>query len=411
MPQRRAARADVDPAVAIGRDLVGPALCQHVHRSIAAIDDEAIDRVYFLARDGHLLLRLYQRLASLHRRPAPPARYLHVSRRATLLPSMTALTRRELSFALAQPRARGLHGVLRSCNLDDEEVQAAARRAGVDELLAPVRDLERDARVARLLGDAPFQALVAARAAAARTRLLAYLAQEGLSGGGRAALIDVGWRGTIQDNLVRVLAHAPAAPELRGLYLGLFIDDPGPLDRAPYKRGTVYDGARARGLGGRAPLHFVHLFEQIGRPDEGMTVGYRERDGRVVPELKEEGADHAVERGAHPLIARLQEGVLAAADAYVARPAEDADTQTPLSRLIFAPSAAERATLHALSCGDDLTVSHAGAAYETAPPRSVRGFLDGFYGSAWKPAYLAHHGGLPLATLFRWWEALKLRLR
>ena len=103
--------------------------------------------------------------------------------------------------------------------------------------------------------------------------------------------------------------------------------------------------------------------------------------------------------------------MLAAADGYAARPAADADTQTPLLRLIFAPSAAERATLHELSCGDDLAVSYASVAYETAPPRSLRGFLDGFYGSAWKPAYLAHHGGLPLVTLFRWWEALKLRLR
>jgi hypothetical protein len=399
----------VDPAFAIGRDLVGPALCQHVHRTIEIIDAEAIERAYFLARDGHLLLRLYERLAGLHRRTPAPARYLHVSRRATFLPSLTGLGPRELGWVLAQPRVRGLGGVLRSCTLDDEEVVAAARRAGVDDLAAPVEDVARDPRVARLVADAPFQALVASRAAAARALLLAYLAQEGLAGGVTAALVDVGWRGTIQDNLARAFAHTSSPPLLRGLYLGLFVDAPGPFDTAPHKRGTVYDGARHRGLRGRAPLHFVHLFEQIGRPDEGMTVGYAARDGRVVPILKVDGADRAAEARAYPLIARLQAGVLAAADAWAARPRPDADTRTPLLRLIFTPNAAEREALHALSCGEDLAVSHSSAAFDAARPRSLRGFLDGFYGSAWKPAYLAEHAGRPLAALFGAWEALKLR--
>jgi hypothetical protein len=70
----------------IGRDVVGPAFTFHVERVIELSDQRRLDRLWFLARDAHLLLEIYQKIDALHRRPPPQVAYLQVSRRAALGP-------------------------------------------------------------------------------------------------------------------------------------------------------------------------------------------------------------------------------------------------------------------------------------------------------------------------------------
>src|SRR4051812_31695351 len=63
-------------------DYLGPALCLHVHRTRKYAFNDDVEALYFLARDGHLLMRIHERLGAIAGAPAMRAIYLHVSRRS-----------------------------------------------------------------------------------------------------------------------------------------------------------------------------------------------------------------------------------------------------------------------------------------------------------------------------------------
>jgi hypothetical protein len=395
--QSKPRKRDESPLHRIGRDILGPALCLHIHRLIRVVDEERMGRLFFLAREGHLLKRIYDKLVTLHRGPRPAYAYLHVSRRSTALPSVRTLGPREIDLALSGPHASGLWSVLRAFNLADREVLERIRDVGIEELAARVHDPAHDPAVARLLDDEGFQLLVRRRADEARDRLLRYLHQEGLFLERQVALVDIGWCGTIQDNLARATATVAAAPELRGLYFGLYCDERGRGARQA-KRGLVYDWRHDRGLRGRAPLHFMQIFEEACRPAEGMTLDYVIEGDAVLPVCQSAGAEREAELRSHAAVVELQAGILAAADHHLDRFIDATgtlldglrtDVQRDLERLIFLPTSEELRALGELCSVEDWAGS-------------------GFARSCWKPGYLAATGGRPLCALFRQYERAKL---
>jgi hypothetical protein len=166
-------------------------------------------------------------------------------------------------------------------------------------------------------------------------------------------------------------------------------------------------------------LHFVHLFEQGCRGDEGMTIGYARADGTVTPLVKQDGPDRQAEQWGQPAIAHIQKGVLACADAWRQREAHADrarleklrdEVQDRVLRFIFVPTTKEREAMAQLTWSEDLTTT----VFDSLLPSSVgllqpSRWLRGFYDSAWKPAYLTRTGGPGLGWAFRWYEEVKLR--
>jgi hypothetical protein len=267
-----------------------------------------------------------------------------------------------------------------------------------------------------MLDDPGFQALAAARARPARERLVGYLRRQRFLDGGKVAVVDVGWHGTIQDNLTRAVRGEPGAPEVRGSYFGLYGEGES-LDR---KEGAVYDQRRAVSMTEMAPLHFVQLFEEAARTDEGMTLDYQSRGENFEAIIKNSGPDYEAERAAMPAIRALQAGVFEyvrhyAADAAAGRAPSLAElrgvAQRRLERLIFFPSAEEVHALSALAHADDWAEVRWGSVVAGASPAALLTpgrWIDRFYQSYWKPAYLQRTGGAIACRLFHLYESARL---
>src|SRR5438046_1189881 len=116
----------------LGREVFGPAFLTQLLRTVEIVDARRFRALYFLARDGWLLLELYRQMGALHRREPPPARYLEVSRRSTSLASVERFGARELGM-VRRSRRKGLRSVLRSFDLLDDQTLRLAARAGFDE--------------------------------------------------------------------------------------------------------------------------------------------------------------------------------------------------------------------------------------------------------------------------------------
>lgn len=385
----------------IGREAVGPAFCVYLHRVIERAHSLQLERLLFLAREGFVFRSLYERLGG-----ALPTSYLYVSRLSTALPAVHRFGLRELRIASRRVGERTPRDLLRTFGLDEGLLLPRMYEAGFRSATENILEWWGDTRFDRLIEDEVFQALVRQQADAARARLRRYLEHEGYFAQ-RVGLVDVGWGGTIQDALAR--AFRDESTVVHGLYFGLgeAAERNGDPLALSAKEGLFADFRRHTELPQRAIFAFVELFEQSARAPHGTTIGYVERDGSVVPRLKEAGLDRDAERGSEPLIAALQEGIAEAAEIYVRTMPRRADERmeaawSAVDRVVYLPTQREVRAIsslaHTVDWGGD---GHMKLGASTRLPLHPGKLKRQFDSAFWKSGFLRGVGGPVLPLLYR----------
>ncbi|MEI7461444.1 MAG: hypothetical protein WCK15_18700 [Pirellula sp.] len=208
----RAARLSGDQPTVL-TDVVAPWLCALAAQMVHGAQKMGLRRLYFLSRDGEILLRIAKRIAP----PDLECRYLYSSRRAWCFPAMLAddrPSRRWLETFAVSP-----NGILASLEFSpDEQVkilkelkltpEQADLRAAPSECVFVWDHLRATDRIHTVLE----------RASIAREACLAYLDQEGLFEGDRWAICDVGWALNGQAALTRLLRVRQPTAVARGFY-------------------------------------------------------------------------------------------------------------------------------------------------------------------------------------------------
>jgi len=277
-----------------------PLAVVHVARAIEQAYARGLDRVHYVSREGLFSSAIHEVVEPVLRPPGVgpvAAVHLALSRRATFGASLTAPFRMSLQRMWSMYARQSVRAMLVSIGLDPEQFadDVAAAGLSLDEV---VGDARRDRRIERLLADPAVEARIGEHVATARSLLRRYVSS-------RTTLeqpflmADIGWRGTIQDNLVRALGIR----ESIGVYLGLFpflnAQPPGATKIAAAfdaNRGEAYEFADPPGV-----------LERPWTPDVPSTIGFEDVDGHVRPQHDKE-AGH-VSAG----IAAYQRGALAAA--------------------------------------------------------------------------------------------------
>ncbi|WNG46440.1 hypothetical protein F0U60_21730 [Archangium minus] len=235
--------------------------------------------IFFCAREGAVFYRMVRKLARASGRPVPHMRYLGVSRKATFLSSMRGFTREELERFLRQYSKMSGAQLLDCLCLPEDEFAPILTRAGFSDLKQPIDNLLESEPMARLLADPEMQSRFASHHARARMLLLGYLRQEGFFAHERALVVDIGWKGSIIDNMVRTAQSEPGAPRVEGLLFGAQEDIRS--DVCP-KRGYFFHGPEKDPVA-YAGMTNVALFEGYTTANHGSTVGYTQRRGRIRP--------------------------------------------------------------------------------------------------------------------------------
>jgi hypothetical protein len=398
----------------LGYEVLGPAFTYFTLRLERRVAELDLDAVYFVARDGFLLQQLYEVVGD-HRRAhrGTAQRYLYLSRLSTALPSVRRFGLRELRLGAPPPERRSILSALRAFGLADAEVVEALRRAGVDQPSRPLGDCWRDPDVRRILDDDPFQQLVSERAHEARARLRRYLAEEGWFDHRRIALVDIGWNGTIQNNLERAFFSTVQWPLVRGLYFGLVDDRWLKVDGRTSARmeGLVADWRRPAGSGERAPFHFLEIFEQASRARHGTTLGYEERGGRMAPRLQHDDGTRLADADASA-VTDLQRGILGFAGSRrwsvdEANDAMRADVHRRLGRFIFRPTHEELSAVGAVVHADDWGAGRRRPLIIEEPRAlTARDWLASYRAAPWKPGLLHATAGPWAARLYQAWMRL-----
>ncbi|MFP5075849.1 hypothetical protein ACLE20_00930 [Rhizobium sp. YIM 134829] len=231
--------------------------------------------VFFFTREGVFFRDVFDRIVAenpfnLHN---VRSEVLDVSRRATFAASLRNLSFGELMRLWNLYSIQSLKGFASSLNLDLAVIASFGSRHKID-FEAPIEYPWLDKRVKDLFNDKAFKTYVEGEISQQRDNLKGYLANKGFFENPVQLVSDIGWRGTIQDNL------AYLAPEIttRGHYLGLF----GFLNQQPdntEKFGFVFDANRDDPLS----VSDVGPLEMIFNVPGGSVVGYRQEGDSYHP--------------------------------------------------------------------------------------------------------------------------------
>jgi predicted HAD superfamily hydrolase len=188
----------------IGYAVVGPVVLSFCLWLMDQAKTDGIEKLYFIAREGQLLKEVYDRVAR-HVEDTIPSAYLVVSRRAVtvaMIESFDDICRiaRASAYFPNELKAfiRYRYGVL----LDDNDVKELCRKGlwNAEQFVEVNGDISHLKPMLEELAEKIF-----VRRRAERPGLTAYLNGIGLNNASLAAVVDVGYSGTIQGMLSRFL--------------------------------------------------------------------------------------------------------------------------------------------------------------------------------------------------------------
>jgi len=264
---------------------LGTTLFCWVERLHRALVEQGVQQVFFLSREGQPLMRMFdmyrERVGGRMK-----SHYLEVSRRSTLLPSRAPLAEETFETLFRQYRRISLVEFLSSLGLESHTLslaKALALPAGVESRR------EEDfptSRIFSALKALPlFQTLYESERAARRRAFIDYLSD--LSGGTLPAtlvIVDVGWKGTIQDNLFTLLCREgdTTVRAVTGYYVGLVAEGAAAPNNDKY--GLLFSCVGAPSPNFRVFNENRALFEVLLAADHGSIVSYESTaDGRARP--------------------------------------------------------------------------------------------------------------------------------
>ena len=245
------------------------------HPFIKWICSECIERqikkVLFFAREGYFFENV---LRELERREDIEVNFeyevIAISRKSTFLPSINENDESEWMRYSNQYGEQPLAVFFSALDITPEECEQLANELPdlrLDETL-----IEQNKACKRLFHSDLFKKIVGEKAATSRYVLKTYLSEHGMADTDtEIAVVDIGWRGTIQDNLCYLYPHI----KFVGYYLGLIPA----LNNQP--KNAQKFGFINR-FHSRAMLLKSHTqLEMLCGCEKGSVTGYRMTDGKV----------------------------------------------------------------------------------------------------------------------------------
>lgn len=273
-------------------NVAGPLLFGFVLWLLHAAKRRGISRLYFVSRDGQILLPIAKAIVAKMGWPIE-CRYLYGSRQAWHLPALRAFDTQSLNWILSDHCLTTLRDHLAKVELNPAACRAVLARHGFsagswDEVIS---DDRRDA-LQRLFCDPQLKEMILERAAACRAVASEYLRAEGVLDDRAIGIVDIGWHGRLQSSLAQLVSDAAPGNrrKLTGFYLGL-------LKRPGSGAGELLsflDDADPP-----LPPRLINptLLEVFCAADHGSVRGYERIEERIEPVLYAPTNDLALQWG------------------------------------------------------------------------------------------------------------------
>lgn len=261
-------------------NVAGPLIFSFVSWCLQYAKNNNIYRLYFMARDGQIMYNIAKIIVNRLEMNIS-IKYIYVSRQALLLPSIEEINEENLEWILAPTTYVTPRIILRRIDIKPEEIKAELKKHGYDNFdkhiehkeLHKFREIFREKRVKKLV----FQ-----RVKHNRDALWGYLKQNGLTEPINYALIDIGWSGTLQRSISKILDIKGYNKPVTGLYFGL-------RRRLKYKNSDILEGfftTPEKKSSVTKKTYIVPMLELFTAADHGGTRKYIKKSDYYKPVLK-----------------------------------------------------------------------------------------------------------------------------
>ncbi len=243
-------------------------------------------RVYFLSREGELLKKLFDEYCALRQNSEIDTRYLYVSRKAVLSASFSddpispgVLIEKHFFF-------HSIRGILEKVGFSDEEIGTFEKEISSD-INVKVEKYWKTPEWQKICSTPGFAESYRIKVGEKRSIFKAYLEQEGLTDEVCIALVDVGWRGTMQDVLA---AHIDAPKGIDGFYYGL--TTPASCTMQNRKHGLVFSGIDTTSADYEIWSFYHTQMESLLTASHPGTSSYKTAEnGKVAPVFQNWGSE------------------------------------------------------------------------------------------------------------------------
>jgi len=270
----------------IAASVAAPILTAYTIWILQQAKAKQLARIYFLARDGEILLQIAKELAPKIY-PEVELRYLYVSRQALRMPGLTKINRAFWEWMFDDTTIFTIDSLLARMCLDRQSAEPIFVPLGYpcDRWQQNLSTQERSSLRTKLEQHQPLQELVLQIAEQKREVLKAYLKQEKMLDGQPFGLVDVGWRGSLQVSLENAFEIFGTRMPV-GFYFAL--DKPsGGLKLKGEAIAFFFNLNNGTGLRNDIDYRYVSAMEVFCAGCEGTTLDYTlQADGSVVPKLK-----------------------------------------------------------------------------------------------------------------------------
>ncbi|MGL5881617.1 MAG: HAD family hydrolase, partial [Xenococcaceae cyanobacterium] len=172
-----------------------------------------IEKIFFLSRDGYIMKRVYDLLARIDD-CAPNAEYLYASRRALNIPGIVELDEVALNFLLGGTSVLKVSQFLERAGLEASRYQDKLQQVGLSDLnekiIAPWQFQKLKNFYQLIAKD------IKEVADLEREKLAKYLDSVGFFDRQKVAVVDIGWHGSMQYSLSRIVKTLGKKVEIEG---------------------------------------------------------------------------------------------------------------------------------------------------------------------------------------------------
>jgi hypothetical protein len=266
---------------------------------------QKLDRLYFFTREGEFFHKIFCAInpfGLLSGHLVPPAKILEVSRLSTFASSMKDASIKEMSRIWSSFKIQSVSGLFVTLGMDIEKFSELLENLNLNKSDI-INDPENSPQLHLLFETPSFTQALRNSLTYQRSMLQRYLKQSGVDKDDRIGIIDIGWRGSIQDNIALLIPDT----HIYGMYLGLhrvINEQPFNATKAAYS----FDS----NIFSNPSVIFKNfdVMELLCNSPNGSVVGYILDNDRIIPNRN---IDMEEAKLYGDFVEQFQEGVLIAA--------------------------------------------------------------------------------------------------
>ena len=237
-----------------------------------------INEVIFLSREGQFLKKLFDKYQEVENCSKINTNYAYVSRTSTFLAQLKKIDEEDFSkLRILYPNLNN-ESFLRTLYFNEETIKVLINRYGNDYII----NYFDSNNFLSLKQDKVFVQEYHKVIDSQKRILQNYISN--MNHTQTLALVDVGWGGTMQDNIYNLF---DGNKKIYGFYLGLRKN--GEINENNKKYGLLFDLVKnAKTIDDRIYSIDWHNYELILKADHGQTMHYNEKNGQIQPVLRDD---------------------------------------------------------------------------------------------------------------------------